>query len=120
MNRSESSSLISVIRALDPAIQQCASLSVNDNPFNKLLVVDLLRNRCYVGLLSALSKQPTWYGNLDRHGHFKNCLAIADTLSSQLQTDLLNVMLAVPLTAIFANVDDMGEDHEFLRAVDNI
>jgi hypothetical protein len=80
-----SRALSSVVRARAPAMQQQASTSVDDNPFNELLSVNRRRDRCYLGLLCALSKEPSWHAHLHRHGHFKNCLVIADSLSSRIQ-----------------------------------
>jgi hypothetical protein len=109
--------LSSVVQARTPAMQPQASTSVDDNPFNELSIVNQFRDLCYLGLVCALSKEPTWHGHLHRHGHFRNCLVIADSLSSQLQTLGFGKYLVIHLTHIFAIIDARGDDHEFLRAV---
>jgi hypothetical protein len=113
-----SRALSSVVRARDPAMQPRASTSVDDNLFEEMLAVNWYRDWCYLGLVCALSKEPTWHGHLHRHSHFKNCLAIADSLSSRLPTLVHSRFFTVHLTHIFAIVDDLDGDHEFLtRAI---
>jgi hypothetical protein len=112
-----SRALISVMGACDPAMQQHMNTSVNDIRFIELSDINWRRDLSYVGLLSALSKEPTWQGHFDRHGHFKSCLAIADALSSQFQTHAPSSVLATHLTHTFAIIDALGGDHEFLRVV---
>jgi hypothetical protein len=112
-----SRALSSVVRARDPAMQQQASTSISDNPFNELSIANRSRDRRYLGLLCALSKEPSWHGHLHRHGHFKNCLVIADSLSSRLQMLDFGIYLVVHLTHIVAIIDALGDDHEFLRAI---
>jgi hypothetical protein len=115
-----SRALIPVMRrARDHTMHQHTSMSIHDNLTDltiELLDVNWNQNRCYLGLLCALSREATWHGHLNHHGHFKICLAIADSLSSHV-TEVDNSFLAMHLTHIFAIVDDLGEDHKFLRAV---
>jgi hypothetical protein len=111
-----SRALSSVVRARDTAIQH-GDTSVDDNPFNELSILNWDRNFCYLGLLCVLSKESTWHSHLHRHGHFKSCLSIIHTLSSQHPEDLYAGSLAVYLTQMLAIVDALTEDHEFLKAV---
>jgi hypothetical protein len=107
-----SRALISVMQARDPS-----ALPVDDNQLNDLSSIHGRPHWRYLGFLCALSKEPTWHGHLDRHGHFKNCLAVADSLSSRLLNDAFCGDIAVHLTHIFAIIDALGEDHQFLRVV---
>jgi hypothetical protein len=112
-----SRALNSVMRVRDPLALQQASTSVDDNQFNEMTSIHGRRHWRYLAFLCALSKEPTWHRHLDRHGHFKNCLAIADSLSSRLLNDAFDGDMAVHLTHIFAIIDALGEDHQFLRVV---
>jgi hypothetical protein len=112
-----SQALISVVRADDPAMQQRASIPVDDNPFKELTIFNWRRYRCYLGLLCALSKEPIWHSQLDRNGHFESGIAFAESLSSRLHTDGDNAFLAVHVTHLFAIVDALGENHQFLETV---
>lgn len=69
-------------------------------------------------LLCTLAQEPTWHGQLQRSGHFDNCLEIANTLRS-INTEFRDSAgaMAVHVTHLFAIIDDLGQEHPFLEAV---
>ena len=77
------------------------------------------RDRCYLRLLCTLVPESTWHRQLERSGHFDNCLLIARTLSPQdmVFKGIVYKPYAVHVAHIFAVVDDLGEEHSFLEAV---
>jgi hypothetical protein len=109
-----SQALNSVFWAPDSAVQQQVNTPLDEIPFNEWSIKDRNRNMGYLRLLCALLQEPTWHDQLYINGHFKSCLAIADTLSSR-TGDFDGY--AVNITHIFAIIDSLGEDHQILRAV---
>ena len=67
----------------------------------------LRRDLCYLKLLCAFAQEPAWHGILDRDGHIKSCLTIADKLSSWKGGFNL---YAVQIAQIFAVLDALGEN----------
>lgn len=86
---------------------------LNDSPYRDESFYDRERDLCYLKLLCTLAREPTWHDQLLQHGHFDNCLAIADMLSSRRGFGAH----AVYITHVFAVVDALGEEHKFLGAV---
>ena len=87
-----------------------------DNPFRDLSFFNLWRDACYLQLLCTLAKEPAWHGQLQRDGHFDNCLAITDTLSQDTEF-YLSHEYAVFVMHVSSVVDALGQECQFLQAV---
>lgn len=89
-----------------------------DNPFKDPSFVDRSRIQTYLQLLYALAKEPSWHSQLQRSGHFDNCLVIARTMSS-LPIKRMDILLtySLHLAHLFAVVDAVAEEHLFLESI---
>jgi hypothetical protein len=94
-------------RALTSAVLLDATQApLDDNSFSFL---SPYRNIPYFMLLSTLSQEHTWRPQLHQDGHFDNCLAIADTLSIQIDHSFDECALHV--AHIFAIIDASGDEY---------
>ena len=85
--------------------------------FHEQSLYSLRRDLCYLKLLCALAQEPAWHGVLDRDGHIKTCLTIADKMSSW-KGDFN--WYAVHIAQIFAVFDALGENgnHQLFNAIE--
>jgi hypothetical protein len=83
--------------------------SIHDNPFTLMLLFRSTSVITYLRLLCTLSKEPTWHPQLHHSDHFTNCLAIANTLSSQ-ENDRFG-QYAVPVVQIIAIMVALVHEH---------
>ena len=82
---------------------------LNHNPFTEITFFLSHRDMPYLMLLCTLAQEITWQPQLHQTGHFDNCLAIAKTLSTEI--DPYHDQYAVSLAHIFVTIDDSDEGH---------
>ena len=110
-----SHALTSAYLARDLGIPEYARARLDNAVFYEQSLYSLHRDICYLKLLCAFAQEPAWHDVLDRDGHIKSCLTIADKLSSW--KDNFN-WYAVHIAQIFAVLDALGENanHQLLSA----
>ena len=94
-------------KALASVILPSTRPPLNYNPFMKITFFHDYRDMAYLMLLDTLVREFTWQPQLHQTGHFDNCLAIAETLSTK--SDQYLDQYAVPVAHIFAIIDDSDE-----------
>jgi hypothetical protein len=111
-----SQTLTSAMLARDPTAQQLNSMPLDDKSFQEHDLYTLHRNLSYLRLLCTLAQEPAWHRDLDRDGHFKSCLAIADTQPSWKHSFNL---YGLHIGHVFAVVDahDAAYEDQFLSAI---
>ena len=87
----------------------------NNYPFRDTSGFNHRRYRAYLKLLGILSQEPTWQPQLKQNNHLDNCLAIANTVSSE--GDYLFGEMAVRVTQLFAIIDPSREDRLIRRLI---
>ena len=103
--------------ARDPGIPGYARARFDNVVFRDQSFYSLRLDLCYFKLLCALAQEPAWHGTLDRDGHIKSCLTIADQMTSWKGEFNL---YAVHIAHIFAVLDAVGENanHQLLSAIE--
>ena len=96
-------------KALASMILSFTRTPLNYNPFTEITFFHFYRDMPYLKLLCTLAQESTWQPQLHQTGHFDNCLAIAQTLSTE--GDQYYDKYAVLLAHIFAIIDDSDEGH---------
>lgn len=120
MGRDDSSLRYRFSQALRSVIPSDISLAIQGKKsFDDPLFRDRVLVSRYSQLLCTLTRDPTWHGQLQRSGHFGNCLYMADTIRLSQNQGFSNSCNndAVCITHIFATIDALGEEHPVLEDV---
>ena len=112
-----SHALTSAYLTRDLGIPEYARARLDNAVFYEQSLYSLHQDLCYLKLLCAFAQEPAWHDVLDRDGHIKRCLTIADKLSSWKGVSNL---YAVHIAQIFAVLDALGENanRQLLSAIE--
>ena len=96
-------------KALASMILLSTHTPLNYNPFMKITFFKSYWDMPYLTLVCTLAQEITWQPQLHQTGHFDNCLAITQTLSTEGNQNYDKY--AVLLAHIFAIIDDSDEGY---------